>query len=79
VSSTNGAVCARTTPTCCHSEAGFIGEESACCQPVQQQIPRAAKPRFGMTNPLEISNCATTHSRNSVPLQYAFITLCVFH
>ena len=56
----SGPVCARTTPTCCNSEASFIGEESACCQPVQQQIPRAAKLRFGMTNALEISNCTTT-------------------
>jgi hypothetical protein len=33
----------------CHSEAGFIGEESAFCRRRKQQIPRAILPRFGMT------------------------------
>jgi hypothetical protein len=36
----------------CHSEAGFIGEESALPPAAKQQIPRATIPRFGMTNPL---------------------------
>ncbi len=34
-----------------HSEARFIGEESASCQQQKQQIPRATIPRFGMTIP----------------------------
>ena len=33
----------------CHSEARSTGEESACCRQENQQIPRAIKPRFGMT------------------------------
>jgi hypothetical protein len=39
----------KNNPTPCHSEARFIGEESALLQLPQLQIPRAATPRFGMT------------------------------
>jgi hypothetical protein len=44
-----GAVCSNNTPDLGHFEASFIGEESACCQDRKQQIPRAIKPRFGVT------------------------------
>jgi hypothetical protein len=51
---------AKTTPPPCHSEASFIGEESAFCQPRKQQIPRAIMPRFGMTILWGFSNYTTT-------------------
>jgi hypothetical protein len=42
----------------CHSEADFVGEESASAG--KQQIPRAILPRFGMTILNGYPYCTTT-------------------
>jgi hypothetical protein len=50
---------AQQRPHPCHSDAGFIGEESASCR---QRIPRATMPRFEMTILWEFSNYANNGS-----------------
>jgi hypothetical protein len=66
------------TPCACHSEAGFIGEESAFLPASKQQIPRAITPRFGMTIPLGLPNYTTEFPLASVahgPRMYTAVKL----
>jgi hypothetical protein len=51
-----------TLPTPCHSEAGFIGEESASASSETADFSRH-KAALRNDNPLGISNCTTARTR----------------